>query len=67
MPKQKTHSASKKRFTRSKGGKLFHEMSNFWHKNVKKSSKAKRQARKGKQVTGGLEKMLSRMIGKKKR
>ena len=67
MPKQKTHSASKKRFTRSKGGKLFHAMSNYWHKNVKKSPKAKRQARKGKQVTGGLEKMLSRMIGKEKR
>jgi len=67
VPKQKTHSASKKRFTRSKGGKLFHEMSNYWHKNVKKSSKTKRQARKGKQVTGGLEKMLSRMIGKKPR
>ncbi len=67
MPKQKTHSASKKRFTRSKGGKLFHQMSNYWHKNVKKSSKAKRHARMAKQVTGGLEKMLSRMIGKKKR
>jgi ribosomal protein L35 len=42
-------------------------MSNFWHKNVKKSPKAKRHARKAKQVTGGLEKMLTRMIGKKKR
>ncbi len=67
MPKQKTHSASKKRFTRSKSGKLFHEMSNYWHKNVKKSPKAKRHARQAKQVTGGLEKMLSRMIGKKPR
>ncbi|MCX6091364.1 MAG: 50S ribosomal protein L35 [Candidatus Bipolaricaulota bacterium] len=67
MPKQRTHSASKKRFTRSKSGKLFHVMSNYWHKNVKKSPKAKRHARKAKQVTGGLEKMLSRMIGKKKR
>jgi large subunit ribosomal protein L35 len=67
VPKQKTHSASKKRFTRSKSGKLFHEMSNFWHKNVKKSPKAKRHARKAKQVTGGLEKMITRMIGKKKR
>ncbi len=67
MAKQKTHSASKKRFTRSKSGKLFHAMSNYWHKNVKKSPKAKRHARQPKQVTGGLEKMLSRMIGKKPR
>jgi large subunit ribosomal protein L35 len=67
VPKQRTHSASKKRFTRSKGGKLFHEMSNFWHKNVKKSPKAKRHARKSKQLTGGLEKMITRMIGKKPR
>ena len=64
MPKQKTHSAAKKRFKRSKNGKLFHQMSNFWHKNVKKRPKTKRQARGGKELTGGQEKVITRMIGK---
>jgi ribosomal protein L35 len=41
-----------------------HQMSNYWHKSVKKSSKAKRQARQPKEVTGGLKKMLTRMLGK---
>jgi large subunit ribosomal protein L35 len=64
VPKQRTHSASKKRFTRTKSGKLMHKMSNYWHKSVKKRPKAKRQARKLKEVTGGHEKMLTRMLGK---
>ena len=64
MPKQKTHSAAKKRFKRSKSGKLFHHMSNFFHKNVKKSSKPKRQARQGKELRGGQAKNITRMIGK---
>ncbi len=64
MPKQKTHSGASKRFTRSKGGKLFHHMSNYFHKNVKKGQKAKRQARQSKELTGGLKKMIQRMIGK---
>lgn len=64
MPKQRTHSAAKKRFKRSKSGKLMHQMSNYWHKNVKKSSKAKRQARQAKELTGGQAKMITRMIGK---
>ena len=64
MPKQKTHSAAKKRFKRSKSGKLFHHMSNYFHKNVKKSSKAKRQARQWKELSGGQAKNITRMIGK---
>ena len=64
MPKQKTHSAAKKRFRRTKSGKLMHQMSNYWHKNVKKSPKAKRQARHSKELTGGQAKMITRMIGK---
>jgi len=64
VPKQKTHSAAKKRFKRSKSGKLFHHMSNYFHKNVKKSSKAKRQARQGKELGGGQEKVITRLIGK---
>ena len=64
MPKQKTHSAAKKRFKRSKSGKLFHHMSNYFHKNVKKSSKPKRQARRGKELVGGPKKNITRMIGK---
>ncbi len=64
MPKQKSHSASKKRFTRTKSGKIMHSMSNYWHKNVKKRPKAKRQARKPKEVTGGLKKMLDKMLSR---
>lgn len=64
MPKQKTHSAAKKRFKRSKGGKLLHHMSNYFHKNVKKRSKAKRQARQDKELSAGQKKNITRMIGK---
>ncbi len=64
MPKQKTHSAAKKRFKRSSSGKLLHHMSNFFHKNVKKRAKTKRQARQWKELTGGQEKNITRLIGK---
>jgi len=64
VPKQKTHSGAKKRFKRSKGGKLMHHMSNYFHKNVKKSTRMKRQARRGKELSGGQEKVITRMIGK---
>ena len=63
MPKQKTHRGAKKRFKKSKNGKLFHHMSNYFHKNMKKRSKAKRQARQDKQLTGGQGKAVKRMIG----
>jgi len=64
MPKQKTHRAANKRFKSSKSGKLFHHMSNYFHKNVKKRSKAKRQARRGKELDGGQAKVIKRMIGR---
>ncbi len=64
MPKQKTHSAAKKRFKRSKSGKLFHHMSNYFHKNTGKRSKSVRQARQSKELSGGQEKNITRMIGK---
>lgn len=63
MPKQKTHRGAKKRFKKSKSGKLFHHMSNYFHKNVRKRSKAKRQARQDKQLTGEQAKTVKRMIG----
>ncbi|HUT86543.1 MAG TPA: bL35 family ribosomal protein [Candidatus Heimdallarchaeota archaeon] len=63
MPKQKTHRGANKRFKKSKSGKLFHHMSNYFHKNIKKRSKAKRQARQDKQLTGGQAKAIKRMIG----
>ena len=63
MPKQKTHRGAKKRFKKSKSGKLFHHMSNYFHKNMKKRSKAKRQARQDKQLTGEQAKTVKRMIG----
>ena len=63
MPKQKTHRGTKKRFKKSKSGKIFHHMSNYFHKNMKKRSKAKRQARQDKQLTGEQAKTVKRMIG----
>lgn len=63
MPKQKTHRAANKRFKRSKSGKLFHRMSNYFHKNVKKRAKAKRQARPWKELEGGQAKEIKRMLG----
>lgn len=62
MPKQKTHRAASKRFKRSKTGKLFHHMSNYFHKNVKKGAKAKRQARQAKELSGGPAKVIKRKI-----
>jgi large subunit ribosomal protein L35 len=64
VPKQKTHSAAKKRFRRSKSGKLFHHMSNYVHKSLKKRPKAKRQARAAKELSGGQKRNITRMIGK---
>jgi large subunit ribosomal protein L35 len=63
MPKQKTHKAASKRFRLSKNGKLFHHMSNYFHKNVKKRTKSVRQARQDKELTGGPAKRIKRMIG----
>lgn len=62
MPKQKSHSAASKRFRKSKSGKLFHHMSNYFHKNIKKRSKSVRQARSDKELTGGQAKRIKRMI-----
>jgi large subunit ribosomal protein L35 len=64
MPKQKTHRAASKRFKQSKSGKLFHHMSNYFHKNVKKRPKSKRQARQWKELRRGPVKMIRRLIGK---
>lgn len=64
MPKQKTHRAASKRFRKTKKGKLFHHMSNYFHKNMSKRSKAKRQARQDKELTGGQAKVIKRMLGK---
>jgi len=64
MPKQKTHRAASKRFKQSKSGKLFHHMSNYFHKNVKKGAKAKRQARQWKELGRGPLKTIRRLIGK---
>ncbi len=64
MPKQKTHRAASKRFRRSKSGKLFHHMSNYFHKNVKKRTKSVRQARQDKQLSGGQARNIKQMIGR---
>ncbi len=65
MPKQKTHRAARKRFKQSKSGKLFHHMSNYFHKNVKKRQKSKRQARQWKELARGPAKVIRRLIGRR--
>jgi hypothetical protein len=37
-------------------------MSNYFHKNVKKGAKAKRQARQAKELSGGPAKVIKRKI-----
>lgn len=64
MPKQKTHRGVRKRFKLSKKGRIFHHMSNYFHKNTKKRSKATRQARQCKELEGGQTRVIRKMIGK---
>jgi len=63
MPKVKTHKAAKKRFKKSKNGKIFHGKSNYFHKNLSKRSNTRRKGRQDKELCGGQAKTIKRMLG----
>ncbi|HBR10398.1 50S ribosomal protein L35 [Candidatus Bipolaricaulota bacterium] len=62
MGKKKTHKGASKRFKRTKSGKLMHRVSGYYHKLVKKTGKAKRQARQDKSLPAAQAKTIKRMI-----
>ena len=63
MPKQKTQSGAKKRFTLTGGGKLKRAKMNRRHILTKKASKRKRSLRKTAYVSVTQEKTIKTMIG----
>lgn len=65
MPKQrckKSHRGIAKRFKVSKHGKIKGTKAGYHHKLVKRSSKAKRQARRGLQVQGKMRKNFHKLL-----
>ena len=65
MPKQrckKSHRGIAKRFKVSKNGKITGTKAGYHHKLIKRSSKAKRLARRGLQVQGKMRKNFLRLL-----
>lgn len=62
MPKQKTHSASKKRFTVLKSGKVKRAQCNKNHKLTKMTTKRIRNLRGGSYVDQTQEKTVKKML-----
>ncbi len=62
MPKQKTHSASKKRFKLTAGGKI--KMGHAWrsHRLISKSRKARKRHRLTAYVSAANEKTVKKLI-----
>lgn len=54
MPKKKTHKGMAKRFKVTKKLKVLGAKAGYHHKQIKKSTRRKRQARKGIQLRGQL-------------
>ena len=63
MPKQKTHSASKKRFTLKKSGLIKRNKQNHRHILTKKSKDRKRKLGKTAYVSSANEKTVKKMLG----
>ena len=62
MPKLKSHSGSKKRFSVTKSGKVKFKHAKLRHKNEKKSTKVKRAHRKGGILKPADAKTVRRML-----
>ncbi|WP_353892657.1 50S ribosomal protein L35 [Proteinivorax hydrogeniformans] len=62
MPKMKTHSGAKKRFKRNKNGKIKRSSAFAEHIKTKKTSKRKRQLRKGDLVSKSDEKRIGKLL-----
>lgn len=63
MPKQKTHSGSKKRFKVTGSGKITHEQTNRRHLQEVKSSKRKRRLEADKVLAPGDAKKVKKLLG----
>lgn len=63
MPKQKSNSAAKKRFTILKSGKVKRAKQNKRHILTKKETKRKRGLRKGTYVSKTQEKTIKKLVG----
>ncbi len=63
MPKQKTHSGSKKRFKVTGSGKITHEQTNRRHLLEVKSSKRKRRLEADKLLAPGDTKKVKKLLG----
>ncbi len=63
MPKQKSNSAAKKRFTVLKSGKVKRAKQNKRHILTKKETKRKRGLRKGTYVSKTQEKTIKKLVG----
>ena len=63
MPKQKSSSAAKKRFTVLKSGKVKRAKQNKRHILTKKETKRKRGLRKGTYVSKTQEKTIKKLVG----
>jgi large subunit ribosomal protein L35 len=64
MPKMKTHSGAKKRFKKTKSGKIKHRKKNRSHILTKKSSKRKRHLRKDGYISKADQDRIERMLVK---
>jgi large subunit ribosomal protein L35 len=62
MPKQRTHSGTKKRFRVTRTGKVLHESQNRNHNFEKKASKRKRRLRRGGELSGGDAAQVKRLL-----
>lgn len=63
MPKQKTHSGSKKRFKVTGSGKITHERSNRRHLMESKSSRRTRRLEKDVEMSPNDTKRVKRLLG----
>lgn len=64
MPKQKTHSGTKKRFRITGGGKIMHEQQNNQHKFETKSASRKHRLDKDVVLSPAEAKRIRRLLGK---
>ena len=62
MPKMKTNRGARKRFTVTKSGKIKYNRANRRHILTKKSSKRKRQLRKGGILSKGDARLVRRLL-----
>ena len=64
MPKQKTHSAAKKRFKLTGTGKVLRRRAMKSHLLEKKSPKRKRSFRRGRALAGADARSVTRLLGR---